>query len=55
MIGPQLEFYSRTPEWAELTAGRENLRAWLDRIEARPAMQTTLWERLPERIAAQAA
>jgi glutathione S-transferase len=55
MIGPQLELYSRTPEWAELTAGRENLRAWLDRIEARPAMQTTLWERLPERIAAQAA
>jgi glutathione S-transferase len=55
MIGPQLELYSRTPEWAELTAGRENLRAWLDRIEARPAMQTTLWECLPERIAAQAA
>lgn len=55
MIGPQLELYSRTPEWAELTAGRENLRAWLDRIEARPAMQATLWERLPERIAAQAA
>jgi glutathione S-transferase len=55
MIGPQLELYSRTPEWAELTAGRENLRTWLARIEGRPAMQATLWERLPDRIAAAAA
>jgi len=54
MIGPQLELYSRTPEWTELTAGRENLRTWLDRLEARPSMQATLWERLPERIAAAA-
>lgn len=55
MIGPQLELFSRAPEWAELTAGRENLREWLARIEARPAMQATLWERLPARIEAQAA
>lgn len=55
MIGPQLELYSRTPEWAELTAGRENLRTWLQRLETRPSMQATLWERLPERIAAAAA
>jgi glutathione S-transferase len=55
MIGPQLELYSRTPEWAELTADRENLRTWLDRLEARPSMRATLWERLPERIAAEAA
>lgn len=51
MIGPQLELYRRAPEWAELTAGRENLVRWLARIEARPSMQATLWERLPERIA----
>ena len=55
MIGPQLELYSRTPEWAELTATRENLRIWLDRLEARPSMQATLWERLSERIAVEAA
>jgi glutathione S-transferase len=54
MIGPQLELYRRTPEWTELTAGRENLIHWLDRIEARPSMRATLWERLPERIAAMA-
>jgi len=55
MIGPQLELYSRTPEWAELTADRVNLRTWLDRLEGRPSMRATLWERLPERIAAEAA
>jgi glutathione S-transferase len=55
MTGPQLELYARTPEWAELTAGRENLRRWLVRLEARPSMRATLWERLPERIDAQAA
>jgi glutathione S-transferase len=55
MIGPQLELYRRTPEWAELTQGRENLRTWLDRLEARSSMQATLWERLGERIVAEAA
>ena len=52
MVGPQMELYSRTPEWLELTAERPNLVTWLDRLEARPAMQATLWERLSERLAA---
>lgn len=51
MIGPQLELYRRAPEWAELVEGRENLSQWLDRLEARPAMQATLWERLGETVA----
>lgn len=55
MIGPQLEFLSRTPEWSQLTLGRENLVFWLARMEARPSMQVTLWERLPDKITAQAA
>jgi len=55
MIGPQLELYRRSPEWTDLTVGRENLCIWLERLEARPSMQATLWERLPERIAAVAA
>lgn len=50
MIGAQLELYRRAPEWAELTAKRANLARWLDRIEARPSMQATLWERLIERL-----
>jgi glutathione S-transferase len=50
MVAGQLELFSRAPEWAELTAGRENLVRWLARIEARPAFQATLWERLRERL-----
>jgi glutathione S-transferase len=50
MIGAQLELYRRAPEWAELTSDRANLARWLDRIEARPSMQATLWERLIERL-----
>ncbi|HEU4958855.1 MAG TPA: glutathione S-transferase family protein [Sphingomonas sp.] len=50
MIGPQLELYRRTPEWAELTGERPNLARWLDRLEARPSMQATLWEQLIERL-----
>ena len=53
MLGPQLEMFARAPEWAELTGNRANLCTWLDRLEARPAMQATLWEALPARIAAQ--
>jgi len=51
MLAGQLELFSRTPEWTELTEGRENLVRWLARIEARPAFQATLWERLPDRFA----
>jgi len=53
MLGPELELFSRAPEWAELTEARPNLRAWLARIEARPAMQAVVWERLPALIASQ--
>ena len=51
MLGPQLELFRRAPEWTELTAERANLPAWLDRIEARPAMQAVVWERLPALLA----
>lgn len=53
MLGPQLELFSRAPEWSELIQDRANLRAWLDRVEARPSMKATLWERLPDLIARQ--
>lgn len=54
MLGPQLELFSRAPEWVELTDTHYNLRTWLDRIEARPAMQAVTWERLPTLIASYA-
>lgn len=55
MLGPHLELFSRTPEWAIVTQGRPNLAGWLARVEARPAMQGTLWEGLAQRIAQQRA
>lgn len=46
MIAPQLELFSRTPEWKELTAQRDNLADWLQRMEARASLQNTTWERI---------
>lgn len=48
MVGPHLDFFSRTPEWQELTAQAPNLVAWLARLEDRAAMKATTWTRLNE-------
>jgi glutathione S-transferase len=46
IVAPGLAFFTATPEWAELGAPRHNLAAWLARMEARPSMQATTWERV---------
>jgi glutathione S-transferase len=46
LLAPQLYFLSRTPEWQPLTQHHANLRRWLDRMNARPSMCATSWERL---------
>lgn len=46
MVAPAVAFFTATPEWAELGAPRTNLAAWLNRMEARPSMQATTWERV---------
>jgi glutathione S-transferase len=43
-ITPHLDFFSRTPEWAELTAEAPGLPAWLARMEDLPAFRATTWE-----------
>ena len=48
MVAPQLGFFTATPEWAELGAPQPNLVAWLSRMEARPSMQATTWDRVSE-------
>jgi glutathione S-transferase len=48
MVAPQLAFFPATPEWAELGAPHQNLVAWLARMEARPSMKATTWERVSE-------
>ncbi|MGA7999802.1 MAG: glutathione S-transferase family protein [Bradyrhizobium sp.] len=48
MIAPAAAFFTATPEWAELGVPHANLVAWLKRMEARPSLQATTWERVSE-------
>ena len=48
LVAPGIAFFTATPEWAELGAPRANLVAWLGRMEARPSMKATTWERVSE-------
>jgi glutathione S-transferase len=46
LLAPQLDFFAATPEWEPLTAHTPNIRRWLDRINARPSLRATTWERV---------
>ena len=46
MLAPQMNFLQDTPEWEPLTAPYENLHAWIGRMNARPSMAATTWERV---------
>jgi len=48
LVAPQLSLFTLTPEWSALVAPHKNLVAWLARMEARPSLQTTTWERVSE-------
>jgi glutathione S-transferase len=48
MVAPAVSFFTATPEWTELGVPHQNLVAWLARMEARPSMQATTWQRLSE-------
>ena len=48
MLAPQVEFFTQTPEWAALGAPHPNLVAWLERMEARPSLMATTWERVAD-------
>lgn len=48
LVAPGVAFFTATPEWAELGAPHANLVAWLTRMEARPSMKATTWERVTE-------
>jgi len=45
-VAPQMDFLAQTPEWEPLTAKAGNLVAWLDRMNQRPSLQMTTWERI---------
>jgi len=46
LLAPQLDYFEQTPEWQTLTAKHGNLREWLARMQARPSMIATTWERV---------
>jgi glutathione S-transferase len=48
LLAPAVGFFKETPERAELGAPHANLVAWLARMEARPSLQATTWERVSE-------
>jgi glutathione S-transferase len=51
-LAPQLSMFTQAPEGAQILHEHEKLNRWLARIEARPSMQATTWDRLLERVAA---
>jgi glutathione S-transferase len=52
LLAAHLSMFAQAPEGAKLLTQHENLRGWLARIEARPSMLATAWDRLLERAAA---
>ena len=54
LLAPHLSMFAEAPEGAQILQEHENLRGWLARIEARPSMEATSWDRLLQRVAAAA-
>ena len=48
MLAPAVEFFTMIPEWTALGAPHANLAAWMKRMQARPSMLATTWERVSE-------
>jgi glutathione S-transferase len=46
MLAAQIEFFVGTPQWDVLAAPRENLCAWLKRLQDRPSFAATTWDRV---------
>jgi glutathione S-transferase len=46
LLAPQLDMLAQTPEWPALCAPHPLLGSWLARMQARPSMVATTWERV---------
>jgi glutathione S-transferase len=46
LLAPAVSFFTMAPEWTELGVPHANLVRWIERMEARPSMQATTWERV---------
>ena len=54
LLAPHLSMFAQAPEGAQILQEHENLRGWLARIEARPSLEATSWDRLLQWVAAAA-
>jgi glutathione S-transferase len=52
LVAPAIDFFTQTPEWTVLGAPHANLVAWLARMQGRPSLKATTWERVSERAKA---
>lgn len=52
LLAPQIDFFTETPEWATLVAPHADLVAWMARMNARPSLRATTWERMAQRAEA---
>lgn len=50
IVAPQLSIFAQTPEWSALTHNHPNILAWSKRVEARPSMSATTWERVAQLV-----
>jgi glutathione S-transferase len=48
MLAPHVTFMSESPEGKALLEPHANIRAWVARMEERPSLRNTTWERLTE-------
>ena len=48
LVAPAVEFFTATPEWSALGAPHANLAGWMTRMQERPSMKATTWERVSE-------
>jgi glutathione S-transferase len=54
LLVSHLSMFAQAPEGARILGEHENLKSWLARMEARPSMVATGWDKLLERVAAAA-
>ncbi|MFA6113212.1 MAG: glutathione S-transferase family protein [Sphingomonas sp.] len=54
MLAPQLALFPDCAEGQDILGRYPGVTAWIDRMNARPSMIATTWDRLNERVAAQA-
>ena len=48
LLAPAVDFFTMIPEWTVLGAPHANLAAWIKRMQERPSLKSTTWERVTE-------